>query len=82
MAKSRARLVPRSTASPTTMLISATSPGAMSPTTEKRSAPAARPICQRRETADFAIFNVMAPMMPTTAALKPPRRVLTSGLVP
>ena len=30
----------------------------------------------------FAIFNVMAPITPTTAALKPPSSVATSGVVP
>ena len=61
---------------------SATSPGAMSPTTEKRRAAAASPICQSRDTALRTIFRVMAPMMPTTAALNPPRSVATSGVVP
>ena len=82
IANRRARLVPRSTASPTPIATNATSPGGASPRTEKRSAPAATPICQRRETALLAIFRVMAPMIPITAALKPPSKVATLGAVP
>src|SRR5712692_7513237 len=78
----RARLVPRSTASPAAMATSTISPGGAFPTALKSSASAATPICQRRLTLVRTILSVMLAMIPTTAALKPPSTVARSGVVP
>ena len=64
------------------MATSTISPGGAFPTALKSSANAATPICQSLLTLVRTILSVMLAMMPTTAALKPPRRVARLGVVP